>query len=204
MQPIKQSQVYGGGNPIRGGGFDPQDSRYACCCGRMDARRGAFFVGVVHIISALIAILSLIIAFVTLWERNYGIQLLVSVGSISIGICICLGLMGLVVAMFLGLRAGAPVLILPHFITQFFILVGLIFSFIVSIVTLIGLSGAVFGPDRYSTSLVYVNDHTLRLSEALTSCTLVLSFIGFIVECWFVAIVGAAYRYFVDELKYRG
>lgn len=51
---MKQGQVYGGGNPIRGGGFDPQDSRYACCCGRMDARRGAFFVGVVHIISALI------------------------------------------------------------------------------------------------------------------------------------------------------
>jgi len=192
--------IRGGG----GGGFDPQDSRYACCCGRMDSRRGAYFVGILHIVCSIVAIISIIIAYCTLWERNYGIQLLVSVGSISIGICICFGLIALCICMYLGLRAGAPILILPFFIAQFFILIGLLFTFIVSIVTLIGLAGAVFGPDRYSTSITFVNDHTLTLSEVLVSCTLIGSFVGFFVECWCIAIVGAAYRYFVDEIKYRG
>lgn len=129
---------------------------------------------------------------------------MVSIGSLAIGIVICLGVIALSICLFLGLRAGAPVLILPFLIAQGFMLIGLLFIFIVSIVTLIGLAGAVFGPDRYSTSLVYVNDETLRLSEALVASTLVLSFIGFFVECWFFAVILGAYRFFVDELKYRG
>jgi len=189
----------GGGN-----GFDPHDSRYACCCGRMSARKGAYFVGIVHIIAAILGIISLIIAFVTLWERNYGIQLLVSVGSLSIGIIVCLGVIALAICMWLGLRSGSPVLILLFLIAQCFMLIGLLFVFIVSIVTLIGLANAVFGPDRYSTSLTFVNDLTLQLSEALTASTLVLTFIGFFVEIWFLMVVAAAYKYFVDEIKYRG
>jgi len=189
---------------IRGGGFDPRDPRYACCGGRMDTRRGAYFVAIVHIACSILAIIALIIAFITLGERNYGIQLLVSIGALAIGIVICLGLIALCIVMLMGLRGGAPVLILPHLITQAFILVGLLFAFIVAIVSVIGLAGAVFGPDRYSTSLVYVNDETLRLSEALTASIMVLTFIGFFVEVWFLMIVLGAYRFFVDELKFRG
>jgi len=170
----------------------------------MSSRRGGYYVAIVHIIAAIVGIISLVIAFATLWERNYGIQLLVSIGSLAIGIVICLGVIAISFVLFLGLRGGAPVLILPFLIAQAFMLIGLLFAFIVAIVTLIGLSGAVFGPDRYSTSLVYVNDQTLHQSEALTAGVLVLSFIGFFVEVWFFTVILGAYRFFVDEIKYRG
>lgn len=161
-------------------------------------------VGIIHFLCSIIAIISLIVAYLTLWERNYGLQLLASVGSLSVGIIVCLGLMALVVCMILGLRGGVPVLILPHLLAQFFILLGLLFVFIVSVIALVGVVTAVFGPDRYSTSFVYINDELLNLTEALTASTLVLSVIGFFVECWFISIVGAAYRYFSEEAKYRG
>lgn len=167
----------------------------------LSIQSGAQLVGVVHVFCSVIAIASMIASYLTLWERNYGLQLLASVGSLSVGIVLCIGLIALVVCMMLGLRAGAPVLILPHLIAQFFILIGLLFIFIVSIVTLIGVESAVFGPDRYSTSIVYINDELLRLAEALSASCLVLSVLGFFAECWFISIVGAAYKYYVEETK---
>lgn len=186
--------------------FDTDDERYMCCCGFMHCQRGAQIIGAVELVSLVLAFSILIGFFVTYNVTSYGYELLVSAGALAIGIILILVSFFVIGCMFVAIQSENHVLLVPHLAAQIFGLIGMLFTFIVSLVILIGFRGMSFGSFVNNGGMAYQETDLKaqidpNAGKVIGAVVLVLSSLGFLLQCWFLAVIFSLYRYYRDKNK---
>lgn len=185
--------------PKRGGVAPDDDFNYQCCCGGMNVLAGCKIIAVVELVATVIAAVLLIVFYCVFHSDTYAYQLMVSVGSMSIGLCCCIGALVAIASLMVALRAENPSMMIPHLVAQVFALIGMGFAIIAAIITLVGWSGSTFGPDVYlkpslegRTQDQYAAQTT---GPTVAGIVLALSLVGFVLDSWFLSVVFSAFRY---------
>jgi len=185
--------------------IDRYDQRYECCGGRMHSVQGCRIIGLVEIAATILAIVLLFVFFFVFYSDTYAYQLVVGSGALAIGLICCLCAFGAIFTMFVALRHENPVMLAPHIAAQVIALIGMGFASIVAIVTIIGWTENEFGSEVYLRPSLEgrVQDQyaAQKTGFAVGIVILILSVIGFVLECWFLAVVISTFRYFKDKAR---
>lgn len=182
-------------------GYD-QD-KFSCCCGSMHVVTGCNAIAIAELLATILAVILLIVFYCVFHSDTYAYQLMVSVGSLAIGLCCCIGAFLAIGCLVVATRAENPVMLIPHMVAQIFALIGMGFAIIAAIITLIGWSGNQFGPDVYLRPSLEGRTQDQYAAQTTGSTVggivLALSVIGFFCECWFLSVIFSAYRFFQDR-----
>lgn len=184
------------------------DWKYQCCCGHMSSVTGCKVIAIVELVATLLAVTLLIVFYCVFHSDTYAYQLMVSVGSLAVGLCCCIGALIGIGALFVGVQAENPQMLFLHMIVQVIAMIGMGFVIIAAIITLIGWSRTQFGPDVYLKPYEHaegrIQDQYAAQTTGSTVAGIILAFsvIGVILNSWFMTVVYSAFRYFKDRAAF--
>jgi len=184
------------------GRIQPDDDfKYQCC--NMHVIAACKIIAIIELIATIIAAVLLIAFYCVFHSDTYAYQLMVSVGSMAIGLCCCIGALVAIGSLMVAIRAENPSMMIPHLAAQVFALIGMGFAIISAIITLEGWGGSTFGPDVYLKPSLEgrIQDQYAAQTTGPTvaGIVLALSIVGFFLCSWFFYVVFSAYRYLKSQ-----